>query len=143
MTSPVFEKGMSAHLKGRNRMLNMWMHDVSERFRIRRKTLAKDAGLDESYDVGTYPSEQTTIVVGGGGMSKALIAGMMLVTGGAGGLGLSALLSSPPVPERAPATSPAAPIEFDVTIEEVGGRPVITDVKEVDGAPTREVQPDP
>ena len=63
-------------------------------------------------------------------MSKALIAGMMLVTGGAGGIGLSTLLSASPVGEDvAPAVSPASPVEFDVTIEEVDGRPVITDVK--------------
>jgi hypothetical protein len=124
-------------------MMNMWMHDVSERFKIRRKTLAKDAGLDQSYDVGTYPSEQTTVVVSESGISKALIAGMMLVTGGAGGVGLTTLLSaSPAAVDRVPAVSPAIPVEFDVTIEEVDGRPVITNVKGV-GDGKSKLHPDP
>ena len=140
--SPIVEEGMRSHLRGRNRFLNVMTHDVVERLKIRRKALAADAGIDESYDVGTYPPEQTTVVVGGG-MSKALIAGMMLVTGVAGGIGLSTLLSASPVGEDVvPAVSPASPVEFDVTIEEVDGRPVITDVKGVDND-SAQLRPDP
>ena len=134
---------MRSHLMGRTRFLNMMPHDLAERLRIRRKSLASDAGLDESYDVGTYPPAQTT-VVDGGGLSKMLIAGMMLATGGAGGVGLSALLSSPVPAGNVPAVSPAlSHVEFDVTIEEVGGIPRIKDVREVDVQSTRAVKPAP
>jgi hypothetical protein len=138
MVSPVFEQGMSAHLKGRNRFLNVWMHDVANRLQIRRKALARDAGLDESYDVGTYPSETTTVVQGGPGMVKsALLTAVLMGLGGAGVLGASHLLGSLPSSRAMPADvqPPAAVVpatEFDITVETVDGKLKVTDVQEVE-----------
>ena len=138
MVSPVFGQGMSAHLRGRNRFLNMWMHDVANRLQIRRKALARDAGLDESYDVGTYPSETTTVVQGGPGMVKsALLTAVLMGLGGAGVLGASHLLGSLPSSRAMPADvqPPAAVVpatEFDITVETVDGKLKVTDVQEVE-----------
>ena len=129
---------MSAHLKGRNRFLNVWMHDVANRLQIRRKALARDAGLDESYDVGTYPSETTTVVQGGPGMVKsALLTAVLMGLGGAGVLGASHLLGSLPSSRAMPADvqPPAAVVpatEFDITVETVDGKLKVTDVQEVE-----------
>ena len=138
MVSPVCGQGMSAHLRGRNRFLNMWMHDVANRLQIRRKALARDAGLDESYDVGTYPSETTTVVQGGPGMVKsALLTAVLMGLGGAGVLGASHLLGSLPSSRAMPADvqPPAAVVpatEFDITVETVDGKLKVTDVQEVE-----------
>jgi len=139
MPSPVIEEGMSAHLKGRNRFLNMWMHDVANRLQIRRKALARDAGLDESYDVGTYPGESTTVIQGGPGMVKTslLTAGLMGL-GGAGVLAASNFLNaipssqSRPVDVQPPAVVAPAETEFDITVETVDGQLKVTGVKEVE-----------
>ncbi len=137
MVSPVFERGMSAHLKGRNRFLNMWMHDVAARLQIRRKALARDAGLDDSYDVGTYPPEQTLIQSGGPSFLKtALVTAAMIGLGGAGALSALSVLpsSADPLPAgHAVETVPAATAtEFDITIETVDGALSVTGVKKVE-----------
>ena len=142
MPSPVIEEGMSAHLKGRNRFLNMWMHDVANRLQIRRKALARDAGLDESYDVGTYPGETTTVIQGGPGMVKtSLLTAALMGLGGAGVLGASNFLNaisssqSRPVDVQPPAVvAPVEPAEteFDITVETVDGQLKVTGVKEVE-----------
>lgn len=125
MTSPVIERGMVAHLRGRNRFLNVMTHDVVERLRIRRKALAADAGLDESYDVGTYPPEPSSVTVENGGWLKGLVAGGLMSMAGAGALGLGLSLAGVNLPGGKPDTSPPAsavdPMEFDIVIESVDG----------------------
>lgn len=37
----------------RSQLSEIWLEDICERMKIRRKALAKDAGLDASYDVGS------------------------------------------------------------------------------------------
>ena len=124
MSSPVIERGMAAHLKGRNRFLNMWMHDVAERLQIRRKGIARDAGLDDSYDVGTYPSEPPSVMnVNGGGWLKGMVAGGLMSLAGAGAVGLG--LHSMGLLERQSTVrsveQTAEPMEFDIVIESVDG----------------------
>ena len=94
MTSPVIEKGMAAHLKGRNLFLNVMTHDVVERLKIRRKALASDAGLDESYDVGTYPPGPETVSINKGmsPVAAMVLSTAMLATGGGGALGAAKML---------------------------------------------------
>jgi len=126
MTSPIIERGMAAHLRGRNRFLNVMTHDVVERLKIRRKALAVDAGLDESYDVGTYPPEPSEVTVEGGGWLKGLVAGGLMSMAGAGALGLGLSLagaSDPSVGTTTPSIPAPAidPVEFDVVIESVDG----------------------
>jgi len=109
----------------------MWTHDVAERMKIRRKALAADAGLDDSYDVGTYPDEVTTVIVGRGGGLGPLIGGVL--AGGLGSLGLAAALGAFSMSGTA-ATVPDPPKgqEWDITIESVNGKPAVTDVEVVE-----------
>ena len=132
MVSPVFEKGMSAHLKGRNRFLNVMTHDVVERLKIRRKALATDAGLDESYDVGTYPPgvETVNITKGTNPIAAAVLTSVLLGTGGAGALGAANLLGMFDKAAPAAAVAPEDQV-FDVIIEGAGH-----------GGPNVEVRPD-
>jgi len=134
MVSPVFEKGMSAHLKGRNRFLNMWTHDVAERMKIRRKSLATDAGLDESYDVGTYPPgvETVNITKGTNPIAAAVLTSVLLGTGGAGALGAANLMGMFDKAAPAAAVTPEDQV-FDVFIEGAAGH----------GGPKVEVRPNP
>ena len=137
MASPVIERGMAAHLKGRNRFLNMWMHDVTSRLKIRRKALARDAGLEDSYDVGTYPPEPQTIVRGGiGNVASAILTAGAMGLGGAGMLAATQLLGSH-TSSRAAAIPqpPAAGVferEFEITVETVDGQMKVTGVQEVE-----------
>lgn len=111
--------------------------DVAERMKIRRKSIARDAGLEDSYDVGpAYPSEGPQIVNvshGGGGLLKgaALAAGLLLGGGGAS-LGVAAMLGA--FVDRPAAVVPAtpAPVEWEITVESVDGEPVITKATPVD-----------
>ena len=137
MVSRVFDRGMSAHLKGRNRFLNVMTHDVVERLKIRRKAIAADAGLDESYDVGTYPPgpETVNITKGMSPIAAMLLSTLMLAAGGGGALGI-AKMSGAFAPAAAEATVTERveqrfeDQEFDVTIEEVGhGGPLKTEVQ--------------
>jgi len=115
----------------------MWTFDVAERMRIRRKAIARDAGLDESYDVGpAYPSEgpQIVNVSNGGGLVKgaALAAGLLLGGGGAG-LGVASLLGAfVDKPAAAVVPDTPAPTEWEITVESVDGEPVITEAKPVE-----------
>ena len=125
MTSPVVEQGMAAHLKQRNRLRNMWLHDVSNRLQIRRKALARDAGLDESYDVGTYPSEVVTIEKRGmNPVVSLLLSGLLMATGGGGAIGIASVMGMLDREKPAAVTAPTSATSdqvFDITIEEVGG----------------------
>ena len=89
---------MSAWAKSRSRIFNIWQHDVAERYKIRRRGIARDAGLDESYDVGTYPEEPSTNIViheGMGFRRTVLLAVTMGAAGLGGGIGLMSFLHQP------------------------------------------------
>ena len=115
---------MRAHLQGRNRFLNMWTHDVAERMKIRRKGIAADSGLEPSYDVGPYPSEQSSVVnVNNGGWLKGMVAGGLMSLAGAGAVGLG-LNSMGLLDRQATVRSveqAVEPMEFDIVIESVDG----------------------
>ena len=138
MKSPsVLEAAAKAHLTGRNTFLDMWTMDVAERMKIRRKAIARDSGLDESYDVGpAYPQQGPSIVnvsSGGGLIKGALLSSLLLAGGGGGALGAASLLGMFGGTTPAAATVPApAPQEWEVTVESVDGDPVITNAKPVD-----------
>ncbi len=131
----IFERAATAHLRGRNTFLDMWTFDVAERMRIRRKSIARDAGLDESYDVGpAYPSEgpQIVNVSNGGGLFKgAVLAAGLLLGGGGSALGLASMLGAFTDKPAAVVPGPMAPAEWEITVESVDGEPVITNAKPV------------
>lgn len=105
------EKVAGGKVRQQGLLANLWFHDVTERMKIRRKALASEAGLDESYDVGNYPiaEDRRETIIQNGGLMKGLVAGAGLLGGGAtmAGLALNALglLGSavpPEVKEKAP-----------------------------------------
>lgn len=122
----ILRKGIQSDLKGRFRFLNMWQHDVVQRWKIRRKALAKEAGLDDDYDVGSYPESRKTIgdtvTVVDNSLSAGKLAAIALVvasllTGGsaAGWLAAASLLSGKAVSvQSAPDTPLKTRIEREV-----------------------------
>jgi len=134
---------MAAHLMGRNRFLNIMTHDVTERLKIRRKALATDAGLDESYDVGTYPPgvETVNITKGTNPIAAAVLTSVLLGTGGAGALGVANLLG---MFDKAAAVAPEDQV-FDVIIDGAGhgGPKVEVEVHPNTGRDPRGVPEDP
>lgn len=92
---PIHQSQLS---RAKSLLHNVWTHDVTERLRIRRKTLARDAGLDPSYDVGTYPPHSPPILIeqrqksGLGTLGSVLLGAGLLAGGGAGAVGLMSLL---------------------------------------------------
>lgn len=131
MPSPIIEEGIRSHLRGRNRFLNVMTHDVVERLRIRRKALADDAGLDDSYDVGTYPPDLTTVVMPNNGLARVGLGALM---GGLGSLGVAAALGAFAISRPGPVTP--APSQsgqaWDITIEAVDGKPTVTSAEVVE-----------
>ena len=99
----------------------MWLHDVAQRMMIRRKSIAKDAGLPE-LDVGTYPAEPSSVTINNGGFLKgALVGGLMAIAGaGAAGLAVHSLSGD------RPAASVEEPQEFDLVIESAEGGITVT-----------------
>lgn len=122
MASPIIEEGIRSHLRGRNRFLNIMTHDVVERLRIRRKALADDAGLEHSYDVGTYPPDSTTVVMPSNGLARL---GMGALLGGLGSLGVAAALGAF-TGSPSQVTAPADAQEWEITIEAIDGKPAVT-----------------
>lgn len=73
--------------RAHRRLHNVWLHDVADRLRQRRKAIAASTGLDPT-DVETYPISGDVTVVNNqqGGLWKvALISAMLLALGAAGG----------------------------------------------------------
>jgi len=114
---------------------NIWAHDIAQRLKIRRKIMAKDAGLGE-LDVGTYPSNGAVNLVDNGGFWK----GIALAGLAAGGLGAvsglfqlkpeTPLVVDPAPPVVAPAE--AASQEWELEIISVDGNPVVKGIRRVE-----------
>ena len=101
--------------KARSLMSNIWSHDIVERMKIRRRTMAKECGLGD-IDVGTYPSHPAPIINHPSSILP-LLAGLGILGGGlAGGMGLAGAFDRGPVPVVAPVEKTGGPIEFDLEI---------------------------
>ena len=103
--------------KARSLMTNIWSHDIVERMKIRRRTMAKECGLGD-IDVGTYPSHPATIINQSSSIVP-ILAGLGILGGGlVGGMGLAGAFDRDPVPVVAPAVieKTGGPIEFDLEI---------------------------
>lgn len=104
-------QGEEARSRVGRRLQNVWLHDVADRLRLRRKSIASADGLDPR-DVEPYPiSGDVTIVnQGGGALKSALMTAALLAGGGGGALGLASLAGwlTPPA-----ATAPAEPSAGD------------------------------
>ena len=102
----------------RSLMANVWSHDIVERLKIRRRTMAKECGLGD-IDVGTYPSHPASTVINQSSSLLPIMAGLGILGGGlAGGMGLAGAFDRDPVPVVAPAVieKTGGPIEFDLEI---------------------------
>ena len=88
---------------------NVWAHDLSNRLKMRRKSVAKELGLGDDWDVGTFPSSTVTIneQQRGGVLKGAALAAGLLAGGGTGGFLVSDLVN------------PSAPQPVVESIEEV------------------------
>ena len=115
-------------------MSNLWAHDMSERMKLRRKIIARDAGLGD-LDVGTFPSEgatHTLIERGSSPLATVLLAGAMAAAG-AGGYALlgnsSDTASDKSVTDTPKVVEPTVnPIELEVEVINGGDGPVIKSV---------------
>jgi hypothetical protein len=109
---------------------NIWLHDLSELLRMRRKVKAKDMNL-EDWDVGTFPEHPSNVVVNnGGGWLKGMLAGGALTMGmGGGALGLASFLGGAS-PSPVPAVAPEVPqsYEYELEIISVDGKPTAKSV---------------
>ena len=102
-TQSIIDQVIAAKSKGRNRLHNILTSDVAERLKIRRKAIAKDVGLENDYDVGTYPPvipESATNIIQKGIGAAGMVLGMVTAGGlVAGGVMLSEFLKDDKKPE--------------------------------------------
>ena len=103
--------------------------------KISRKALASDAGLDESYDVGTYPPGPETVSINKGmsPVAAMVLSTAMLATGGGGALGAAKMLGLFDNKTQVQQVEQVLQEqEFDITIEEPGhGRPLKLETRPV------------
>jgi len=74
--------------RAHRRLHNVWMHDVTDRLRLRRRAIARADGLDPN-DVEHYPTSGDTIVVEGGRagwLTGALASAMLMAIGALAGI---------------------------------------------------------
>ena len=123
MDSPAGEVYLSK-AKNKSLVANIWSHDIAQRLRIRRKIMAKDAGLGE-LDVGTYPSNGAVYMQDQGGFWKGIVVAALA----AGGLGMASGLFQLPLQATAPVQQPQQPAasvqEWDLEVISVDGKPVV------------------
>ena len=88
-------KIVSEKTKVQSLLHNVWAHDLSNRLKMRRKSVAKELGLGDDWDVGTFPSNSVTIneQPGGGLLKGAALAAGLLAGGGTGGFLISDVLN--------------------------------------------------
>ena len=110
-------KIVSEKTKVQSLLHNVWAHDLSNRLKMRRKSVAKELGLGDDWDVGTFPSNSVTIneQPGGGLLKGAALAAGLLAGGGTGGFLISDVLN------------PADPQPVVEAIEEVVAEAVVPD----------------
>jgi hypothetical protein len=111
--------------KEKSLVQNLQTHDLAERYRLRRATLAKEAGLPVEAFALPFPGNQVTTTTnntGGGLVRGAVLSALLLAAGGGGTLGGLHLLDR--APQQGPdVTSPAAPAprapqDFDIRLEQ-------------------------
>ena len=88
-------KIVSEKTKVQSLLHNVWAHDLSNRLKMRRKSVAKELGLGDDWDVGTFPSSTVTIneQQRGGILKGAALAAGLLAGGGTGGFLVSDLVN--------------------------------------------------
>ena len=88
-------KIVSEKTKVQSLLHNVWAHDLSNRLKMRRKSVAKELGLGDDWDVGTFPSSTVTIneQPRGGVLKGAALAAGLLAGGGTGGFLVSDLVN--------------------------------------------------
>ena len=109
--------------RAHRRLHNVWLHDLSDRLRMRRQTIARSDGLDPN-DVEHYPVRgDVTIVNSGSGLVKAALVSAALLFGGVGaGLAGAKMLGMLPT-----TTGPAPSQQFKVTFWAEDGTEVKTE----------------
>jgi len=104
--------------KAYRRLHNVWLHDLADRMRMRRQTIARADGLDPD-DVEHYPvSGDMTVVQSGISPVKAALAGVLLMLTGAGAAvgGIAAMRHLNQTPKSVPPVSAGASIDPTVPV---------------------------
>jgi hypothetical protein len=114
--------------KEKSLVQNLQTHDLAERYRLRRATLAREAGLPVEAFALPFPGNQVTTTTnntGGGLVRGAVLSALLLVAGGGGTLGGLRLLeraTTTHAPElanpAAPTSGSLAPQNFDIRVEQ-------------------------
>jgi hypothetical protein len=85
----ILKTAAESFLREKNRLRNVWLQDVADRMKIRRKSIANEAGMSEGYDVGTYPCSDNSMTVTGAS-TGAVVTAVLATALGAGALGFAA-----------------------------------------------------
>ena len=95
MVESAIGKIVSEKTKVQSLLHNVWAHDLSNRLKMRRKSVAKELGLGDDWDVGTFPSSTGTLneQPRGGVLKGAALAAGLLAGGGTGGFLVSDLVN--------------------------------------------------
>lgn len=72
-SSTIREKSLSEYLTAKSDLWHVWNWDVAQRMKIRRKAIAKEAGLEDSWDVGSAVPQIYTDPPGGGVIERTLV----------------------------------------------------------------------
>jgi hypothetical protein len=112
--------------KEKSLVQNLQTHDLAERYRLRRATLAKEAGLPVEAFALPFPGNQVTTTTNNTGVGLvrgAVLSALLLAAGGGGTLGGLRLLERTPetlAPALANPAAPApfAPQDFDIRLEQ-------------------------
>ena len=101
--------------RGKALFSNLWFHDLANRLKVRRKVEAKNAGLGDDWDPGTYPSHPVHIT---SGIVKGALLALAATGTGAGGVLylMDKLKPAPAIPS--PVTPP--PTTDKVNVIDIG-----------------------
>ncbi len=97
------------------RLHNVWLHDVCDRLKLRRQTIARDSGLDTAA-VETFPTAPSVVNVRYGGLASTLGAGLLaLACAAAGATGAYWFIPKAHTPPAAESQAAPQSQEFEVT----------------------------
>ena len=97
------------------RFHNVWLHDVCDRLKLRRHTIARDSGLDTAV-VETFPTAPSVVNVRFGGLASTLGAGLLaLICVAAGAAGVYWFLPKASKPPAVESQATPKAQEFEVT----------------------------
>ena len=92
-------------MKCRQLVANVQAHDFERRLKMRRDGIAREMGLPEGYDTGTYPMPNVSVRFSG--LRGVVLGGLMAAIGAGGALGLASLLGAFEKPAKPAVETPS------------------------------------